>query len=332
MIHSYELSKSFNSQYTGTKFGNVLLSGLGGSGIGSSIVSELFKFECNIPILVSKSYFPPSFINENTLFIATSYSGDTEETISSIKFAQKRNCKIVIITSGGYLLQFARENNFDYVLIPGGMPPRAALAYSLFQIINIFIVLNLVSSELINDWLAAADYIENKKTEIQEYAREIAAKIYNKFPIVYAESELESVITRFRQQINENSKHLLHSNIVPEMNHNEIVGWKDISHDFVVLLVRTNFDFDRNIQRINFVEKVVNSCQVEVINISSNLNSKILNYIYLIHLFDYVSVYLSDLKGVDTNEIEVINSLKEELGRTPINIREDFYLYNILKN
>src|SRR3954470_1962541 len=121
-------------QTSNFKLQTVLVTGLGGSGIGGTIVSEIVAGECSIPITVNKDYFIPAFVNENSLVIVSSYSGNTEETIQAMEAALKAKAKIVCVTSGGKIAEMAKQNDCDLILIPGGSPPRAALAYSLTQL------------------------------------------------------------------------------------------------------------------------------------------------------------------------------------------------------
>ena len=121
------------------KFNNILICGLGGSGIGGTIVNDIVSPLTNIPILTTKDYSIPNFVDKNTLVIVSSYSGNTEETISALKKCQIRNIEISIITSGGKLKTIAEENNYNHIIIPGGHPPRAMFGYAfteLFYILN----------------------------------------------------------------------------------------------------------------------------------------------------------------------------------------------------
>src|SRR5688572_24311408 len=125
-------------------FSNVVISGLGGSGIGGTIIRDLSSRYANIPIVVNKEYSIPAFVDSHTLFIASSYSGDTEETLAATELAHTRKAKIICITSGGKLAALAKSNGYDVLLIPGGSPPRANLGYSLTQLVSIFSTMGLV--------------------------------------------------------------------------------------------------------------------------------------------------------------------------------------------
>ena len=185
---------------------NVLISGLGGSGIGGSIVSELVSKDASVPIMVNKDYFIPAFVGPSTLVIISSYSGNTEETIQSMKFAIQRGAKIVCISSGGKIREIALKNKFDYIEIPSGMPPRACLGYSLTQLFFILNAFGIISDGYkgqLKD--AIKNIVENERYIIDE-AKKMAELIHLKTPIIYTTVGYEGIAIRLRQQLNENSK------------------------------------------------------------------------------------------------------------------------------
>lgn len=297
---------------------NVLITGLGGSGIGGTIISNILKDDIQVPILINKEYQIPAFVNENTLVIVSSYSGNTEETMSAMLQAFKKNAQIVCITSGGLIKEYADTNDIDYILIDGGSPPRAAFGQSFVQIFFILHYLGLLENNFITYIKSAIDTLTKEKESIKSMARQFAEKLNGKIPVIYSDAKYEGVSIRFRQQINENSKMLCWHHVVPEMNHNELVGWRDKNDSIVVVFLRNSFDFERNQERIEFVKDIVCNYAGDVIEIQSKGNSDIERALYLIHITDWISCYLADLKGVDAIEIDVINKLKNRLAENPI--------------
>ncbi len=157
------ISIGSNAKLTPSKNGisNVLICGLGGSGIGGSIVSELVVGYANVPINVTKGYFIPSYVNENTLVIASSYSGNTEETLNCVELAAAKHAKIVSVTSGGKLLDISKEKGYDHIVVPGGMPPRACLGYTLTQL---FFILDFHKIIITKTYLLQLNYWKQKKS------------------------------------------------------------------------------------------------------------------------------------------------------------------------
>ena len=207
-------------------FSNVLIIGMGGSGIAGTIISELVSHESKIPILVSKTYFLPSYVSENSLVIISSYSGNTEETVEAIKHALKRKAKVVCIASGGKILKMAGEKRIDHIAIPKGMPPRAGLGYSIVSMFFILYHFKIIGGKFRAEFKASVKLIKKEGKNIQKEAKKVAKVLFKKIPIIYSPVGYEGVSVRFRQQLNETSKMLASHHVIPEMNHNEIVGWR----------------------------------------------------------------------------------------------------------
>ncbi len=294
---------------------NIVITGLGGSGIGGTIVSEIVAGECPVPVVVNKDYFIPAFVNENSLVIVSSYSGNTEETIHAMEAALKAKAKIVCVTSGGKIAEMAKQNNCDLITIPGGSPPRAALAYSLTQLFFILKKFQLIRTDFEKQLNSAADLIDAEEKKMREEATAVAEFLHNKIPVLYAVDGYNGVATRFRQQLNENSKMLCWHHILPEMNHNELVGWAGGRNDLAVVILRNKTDFQRTQMRIEFSKKVFAKHTPHIKEIWSKGNSMLEQSIYLIHLTDWVSLFLAEKKGIDPVEVKIIDVLKSELGK-----------------
>ena len=297
------------------KISNVFISGLGGSGIGGTIVSELEAMEATVPITVGKGYFVPEFVNPTTLVIISSYSGNTEETLNCLNLALKIKAKIVCVTSGGKVAEIAKKKKLDVILIPGGNPPRACLGYSLTQLFFILAANKIISNKFKSRIKSAVQLIENEQQNIIAEARTVAEKIQGKTPIVYATTYFEGVAIRFRQQLNENAKILCGHHVIPEMNHNELVGWPSGSDRVSVIILRDKDEYPRNNARIEINKEVIKKYTPNITEIWSKGKSQIEKAIYFIHLVDWVSVLLSELKGVDAMEVRVIDMLKGQLSK-----------------
>jgi glucose/mannose-6-phosphate isomerase len=294
---------------------NVVISGLGGSGIGGTIVSQLLEYESPIPIIVNKKYFVPSFVGKNTLSIISSYSGNTEETIAAMHESIRKGAHIVCITSGGTIAEMAKKNNLDLILIPGGMPPRACLAYSLTQLLFVLKHFNLSNIDIKTSYENVIQLLDKDKILIQETAKTIAEKIYNKIPVIYSADTTEGIAVRFRQQLNENSKMLCWHHVLPEMNHNELVGWRTENKNLAVIIFKTPFDYERTLFRFEFTKYVCKQYTDTIIEIMGKGNNPLESALYLIHLGDWISVYAAELRSVDATEVNIITTLKSELAK-----------------
>ena len=296
------------------KYANVVISGLGGSGIGGTIIKDISTKFASIPVTVNKEYSIPAFVGEGTLFIASSYSGDTEETISAVQYALEKRATIICITSGGKLFQIAKEKDLDVLLIPGGSPPRANLGYSLTQLICIFSTAGLIPTEYLNDLENSVDFIRKNESSIVEKAHSIAKEIHGKRVIIYTDASNEGVAVRFRQQLNENSKVLCWHHVIPEMNHNELVGWTEKSNNEAVVFIRNTSDHSRNQHRFEINKGIVSKYCSTVIEIWGEGNNEIEKIMFTIHLVDWITYFLAELKGVDIMDIKVIDFLKKKLS------------------
>ena len=296
-------------------FKNVLICGLGGSGIGGTIVSDVVSSRVSIPILTTKDYSIPNFVDENTLVIASSYSGNTEETLYALEKCIKRNAEICIITSGGKLNAIAENNNFNHIIIPDGHPPRAMFGYAFTELFYVLNHYGVIDDSFQNDFKNAIQILNTEKQEIQKQAILLAEKMFNQTPVIYVANGFEGVAIRFRQQINENSKMLCWHHVVPEMNHNELLGWRTNVENLAVVYFRNKSDFKRNQVRMDINKKVISKYTPNISEVWSKGDSVIENTLYHINLGDWISWYLSEMNNVDAIEIDVINYLKGELAK-----------------
>jgi glucose/mannose-6-phosphate isomerase len=294
---------------------SVLICGLGGSGIGGKIIDLLLKSDIKVPVIVTNDYSIPNFVNENTLVIASSYSGNTEETLAAVIEGNKRNSEVVAITSGGKLLDLVKSNNWNSLIVPGGEQPRGMLAYSLVQLLYIFEKYKLVEASYTPDLTEAIDLVDSNENDIQSEAKQLAKQIHNKQVVIYAEQSLEGVAVRFRQQINENAKELCWHHVLPEMNHNELVGWAGGNKSQAIIKLNSSLDFYRTKKRWEICKEVMSKYTDSIYEIEAKGSSKLIQILYLIHLTDWISVFLADLKNVDSVEVDVIIHLKSELGK-----------------
>ena len=308
IAHSATLTQKNNVQ-------NIIVTGLGGSGIGGTILSELIQTECPIPVIVNKDYFLPEFVNASSLVIISSYSGNTEETLSAMKQAIAKKAQIVCVTSGGKVLEIAKEHQFDTIIIPGGHPPRSCIGYSLVQLMKIVQFNGFVKTDLLKQVADSITLLNKENTNIKEEATTISKLLVGKIPVIYSLGSCEGVAVRFRQQINENSKMLCWHHTFPEMNHNELVGWVEKNNDLAVVTFRTSYDFERTIKRYDVCKPLFTKYSASVTDIKAKGNSKLEQFMYLIHIGDWISCYIADIKNIDAIEVDVITNLKNELAK-----------------
>ncbi len=293
---------------------SILITGLGGSGIGGSIVSELVASSCTVPLLVSKDYFIPAWAGDRTLVIVSSYSGNTEETLHAMKAAAERNCRIVCISSGGEVLEMARKAKYPFIQIPGGFAPRACLGYSLVQLCGILESAGQAQG-LLNQLEQAAHLIENSALEIKNEAQAIARAISYSVPVIYTSPGYEGIAIRLRQQLNENSKMLCWHHVIPEINHNEQVAWIEKMPKISALFLRNSDEYYRTSKRMDIVRSIVYGFAGRTLDLQSKGQNHTERVIWWIHLGDWISWFASQERNVDADDIKVIIRLKDELSQ-----------------
>jgi len=316
-----DLTRDVSWPIDSSRIRNVCISGMGGSAIGADIIRTHSLDQCPVPVFVNRRYDLPQWVGAHTLFVACSFSGNTEETLHALQQAKSKNAQIVAVTSGGKLLLEASREDYGYVKIPGGMPPRAALAYSFVPLFQLFNYLGFTDE--------GADALEETAKMLEEQAiilsetlnnpaLMIAREIQDTLPIIYTGSGLlESVGLRWRGQFEENSKVLSYGNSIPEMNHNEIVGWEQVAHltgRLSVIMLEDEDDHPKEKQRMQIVKELVEELTVYSTQLKSFGNSRLARQFSLIQIGDWVSFYLALINEVDPTPIAKIDLLKSRLA------------------
>jgi|TARA_R110000737_G_scaffold298162_1_gene305021 glucose/mannose-6-phosphate isomerase len=294
-------------------FNNILICGMGASGIGGLLVSRWFQNELVIPVNCCQDYNLPGYVNKSTLVIACSYSGNTEETLSAVEQAHEKGASIIAITSGGKLERFCSENNYESTIIPGGKPPRTQLAYMCVLLTDIFCLFGFIEEDRLVEIFNASSILRGVNEKIHKEAKRIAESLFKKNIVIYSELKDEAIAVRARQQFQENSKVLCSHHVIPEMNHNELVGWAGGNEKHAVIFIETASMHPQNKKRFDYTRGVVESKTAHSLTIKSDFENEIVSSLYLIHVLDWASYYLAELRDVDATEVDVIDKLKISL-------------------
>jgi len=307
------------------KIDDVLITGMGGSGISGDMVTRLFRDKIDIPIIVNKECELPKWARKDTLAIFFSYSGNTEETLSAFKIASQKKCKIVSISSGGKLQELSEKRGVAHIKIPSGFQPRAAVAYSLFTLIVILrrtdLLKNTIESDIEETIAITQDVIDNNKKSVVEesnFSKQMARKILNTIPQIYGWGFYYPIATRWRQQLNENSKVIAREDVVSESNHNDIVGWSlnpEASKNFSCILFRDKDNESLNMStRLNLKKNLFEDSVANIIEIHPKGKSKLAKMMYTMCLGDFLSCYLAILRNIDPTPVDIITELKQRLA------------------
>lgn len=293
----------------------VLFLGMGGSGISGEIVSSLLELDSPIPVMRNENYNIPGWVGENTLVVACSYSGNTEETISGVKQAESRGAKIAVISSGGKLIELANEKGWPQVGMPGGFPPRSQFGWSFLCLCWTLSRFGILPKETYQDLAATAEGLESNKANTEERAKSIVDLIQGKQVFIYSETQTFSIATRWRQQLNENGKTLVNTKPFPELNHNELVGWSGNDEDKVAIVIRTPEDFSRTQIRMELSAEIFQECGADVIVVEPTGETMMDRLMDLVLLGDYISLIHAEVNGTDPVEIDNIERLKDALAK-----------------
>ena len=303
-------------------FHSLVISGMGGSAIGGDIIRSYLSQEVPIPMIVQRHYRLPRFVNNRCLVICSSYSGNTEETLSAYDDALSLGANILVITSGGLLGELAVADHHPVIAIPKGLPPRAALGYSFSTLLTSMFRLGLCAAPLdeIEDVASAMrarlrDYEPDRENNP---ALALAEKLQGTIPIIYAgQDNLDAVAARFKGQICENAKNLAFANVFPEFNHNELVGWgefRGFEDNLTAVIIRDEQDHPRVRARMEIVSSYLKDKGRRVIEIKAEKTPGLTRIFLLIQMTDFASYYLALLNDVDPTPVTAIDQLKNKLS------------------
>ena len=307
------------------KISQVMVCGMGGSAIAGDIISDLLFGKLPVPLTVNRGYNLPNFVGAETLVIALSYSGETEETLAAVREAEKRGAQLICIASGGKLSEIARSKKYPLYTVPAGFQPRAALPYLLVPLLIALEKLG-VTSAVERDLSEAVSGLQKLREEYGPQrparinpAKQLAKKLAGKIPLIFGSAGTTAACARrLKGQLNENSKVVAHAALFPELDHNEIVSLaalKREGHNFSLLVLRDEADSERIKKRIEITKSLLSRQLGGIAEITSQGKSALARALSLIFFGAYLSVYLALLNGVDPTPVDIITRLKKELQR-----------------
>ena len=301
---------------------NVVIAGMGGSGISGDLVKAVLGAQSPCPIIVHRGYNLPAFVGPQTRFIAVSYSGNTEETLLSVEQAFLQGAEILAVTSGGKLKAFAEARGVPCVAIPAGQPPRASLGYLLMPLLSIFARLGFIPDlDLQSDLEEAVALLEKLGGDFQpevpeSQPKQLARALHGKLPVIYAPQELEAIAMRWKGQMNENSKSLAYNSVYPEMNHNEIEGWKHpsaLTQQCHIIQLRDQIAPSQTQRRMDITAELIQPHTAGITQVNSIGRSLLSRLLSLVAIGDWTSFYLAILYEQNPTPVGRIEELKRRL-------------------
>ncbi|MDZ7361045.1 MAG: bifunctional phosphoglucose/phosphomannose isomerase [candidate division KSB1 bacterium] len=307
---------------------NIVIAGMGGSAIGGEVVKCLTSNQLPVPLVVCRSYNLPKFVDQHTLAIISSYSGDTEETLAVFEQARQRRAPIVCITAGGKIGQVAEADHLPRFALPTGFPPRAALVHLIVPILKTLHACRFIADPTpdIDETAALLEKLGQRyhpqSEEPENSAKRLARALAERLPLIYAAEIYEAVAWRWKEQFCENSKVLAWHNVFPELNHNELVGWglrPALDKKFQVIYLHDRHAapaeiHSRVLARMELTQGLIEQSGVPVISAAAEGKSLLARFFSLIFLGDMTSVYLAALNRVDPTPVKKIDYLKSRMA------------------
>ena len=303
------------------KIDNIVVAGMGGSALAASLF--LNWTSPDRPFIINRQYDIPGFVGSKTLFVASSYSGNTAETVAALNLAAERRAQIVVMASGGKLAAIAADRSYPIYVLPGGLQPRMAVNYNLRALGEMIESLGLMS-DIVDQLETASIYLEQAVLSWRpdvatagNLAKELAEEISGKSAVIYAGPRLSATAYKWKISFNETAKNLAFYNQWPEFNHNEIMGWTShpVEKPFQPIELRSSFDDERIAERFVVSNRLLSGRMPHPLEIQVEGNNLIEQMLWTVLLGDFVSIYLALLNNVDPTPVDLIEKLKEELKK-----------------
>ena len=299
----------------------VVVAGMG----GSALAADMFKSwpGLNLPFEVVKNYDLPDYVDAKTLLIASSYSGNTEETLAAFAQGRKRNAQIAVIASGGKLAELAGENNLPLYKIPAGLQPRMAVLYNFSALAQLFAELKFISGDKLNQLSQTADWLGKQAKKLlpdvpakNNYAKTLAQELVGSSIAVYSGPKLFPAAYKWKINFNENAKNIAWCNQYPEFNHNEFLGWTShpVNKPYKVVELRSNLENPGVVKRFLASEKLLSGKRPYPIVVNAEGENELQQLLWTIQLGDFASIYLALLNGINPTPVDLIEKLKAELS------------------
>jgi glucose/mannose-6-phosphate isomerase len=299
-----------------SKFNNIIINGMGGSALPAELLSETFSQYTEdgslYPVHINRDYNSSKYITDTSLILAISYSGNTEETLSAYENAIAENRVLIAIAAGGALIDKARELNQPYVIIPNPSPdfqPRYATLYILKAIIEVLIKFGVLSESAREKVVSLVSSV--KPQDFESQGEVLASLIKGKTPVIYATCEYKLAAHLWKIKINENAKTPCFWNYIPELNHNEMVGFTNPQAEFQFIFLQNEVETSRNIKRFEKLTQLFESRGLAVSNIViPDFGNKLANLVAMTLIGDWTAYYLALAYGIDPTPVDMVEEFK----------------------
>jgi glucose/mannose-6-phosphate isomerase len=313
-----------NADHDNRPIKNIVVAGMGGSALAALCVKSWLKSELTVPFEVVRTYDLPDYVGQDTLVIASSYSGNTEETLSCLDQAESKGAQVAIIASGGKLIDHANQNQTAFAQLPADMQPRYAVIFNLRALIAILVNFKLVSAEKLDEIAEKTNWLQSESTKWgsevasnENYAKQLALQAVGKTAVFYAGTLAAPVAYKWKISFNENAKNVAFWNELPEFNHNEFIGWTShpVEKPYAVFDLISSFEHPRILKRFEVSDRLLSGLRPKSTVIYLEGESVIEQMLWGCILADFVSIYVAILNNVNPMPVQLIEKLKQELAQ-----------------
>lgn len=315
LLYDYEVELPSFSGIT-----NVVLAGMGGSALPAVFLRSWPG--TLVPFDIVRDYNLPEYVDKRTLFISSSYSGNTEETLTALKEAESKKAQIVVLAAGGKLTEYAREKKYPLFVIPSGIQPRMSSFYFLAALIQILQPLGLIEDGKLTELHEVAQWLKDQPISWRadvptkdNPAKQLALEIIGKSVVVYSGPKLFPAANKWKICMNENAKNVAWVNQYPEFNHNEFVGWSShpVQKPYVVIEIRSNLENERVQKRFIVTERLLSGLRPTPQVVKPEGETLLQQLLWTANFGDFTSLYVALLNGLNPTPVDLVEKLKELL-------------------
>lgn len=315
----YDFTTDFGN-LSNVQYDNVVLGGMGGSALAALIGTTWPGL--TIPFEIVRDYDIPEYVSNKTLFIASSYSGNTEETLSALEQAEAKNAVVVVIAHGGKLEEIAAQKQYPFLKLPDTGQPRYATLVGLKAFVSVLVGAGLADKELLKELTGSVEYLKSHVASwvatvptASNSAKQLALELIGKSIVVYSGAKFYPAAYKWKISFNENAKHVAWVNQYPEFNHNEFIGWTKQPTDkpYTVIDIRSNLEHPRTLKRFEVSERLLSGVRPAPYVIIPEGKTLLQQLLWTTALGDFTSLYLAILNGLNPTPVDLIEKFKKSL-------------------
>lgn len=302
---------------------HVVIAGMGGSALAADMVKVLVAQQLSVPVEIVKGYALPGYVSPETLVIAVSHSGNTEETLCCYQQARQTGCQLMALSTGGQLTQRAVQDNVPHVVVPTGSQPRMSTVYHLRGLLALLAHAGVTDRQLYDQVSQQAEWLEQEIAAwapdvpaSRNLAKQLAGQLVGKTPVFYAGELTWPLAYKWKISWNESAKNVAFWDQYPEFNHNEFIGWSShpVDKPFAVVDLRSQLERPRIRERMELSDRLLSGLRPKALAVELQGETLVQQLLWGLSLGDMASIYGAVLNGVDPEPVALVEQLKKQLS------------------